>query len=556
MKTVVTTLNAKYIHGSLALRLLYVANKDNFDISYKEFVIKENVDVIASELICSNYDCIGIGVYIWNVEQVKKLIQTLKLKRPEIIIILGGPEVSYEPEYFLNNTNADYIISGEGEFVLGELLYALENNTSTNIESVSSKENINKKIAQANISKLVNLSSPYQLEEDKEAIKHKVIYFETSRGCPFKCSYCLSSLESGVRLFPKEYIFNNLLFLIKNGAKQIKFLDRSFNLNKNHGLDIFNFLVKNHRENLSCQFEVNADILDDGSINWLNNNLPDNYFRFEIGIQSTYEPTNFAINRKQDFTILSKNINNLINGSKIDLHLDLIAGLPYETFDLFVKSFNEVFEFRAKELQLGFLKMLRGTKLRNEAEIYGYYYEQFAPYQVIYNKYISQNELSRIHQVEHILDKYWNSGRFTLSLNEIFDNYYKNNYFNFFEEFANFYIKSEFKHISYQLSDLYYYLNSFLISKNINLLNLLRNDFYNNFKVRPTDVFWDDIIEKKEKKDLLNKISLDKDFIKYHNTTAYAIKKQTAIDRLEDNKFLLTMFDKGFPKSIIYEIID
>ncbi|MDR3058787.1 MAG: B12-binding domain-containing radical SAM protein, partial [Prevotella sp.] len=301
MKVILTTLNAKYIHTSLALRWLYVANKDQFDISFKEYVIKEDLLTITDELLQLKPDVIGISVYIWNVEKSKRLVDLLREKSPQTTIILGGPEVTYEPDFFLTNWNVDYVISGEGEFVLGALLSALENNNRLDIDGVSTKDHISRVVVKADLERLTTLSSPYQLDEDREHMKNRLIYFETSRGCPYQCQYCLSSLEKGVRYFPQQYIFDNLLYFTQSNAKQIKFLDRTFNLNRAHTKSVFDFLIDNYRPGLSCQFEIYADLLTDDSINYLNERLPKNYFRFEVGIQSTYEPTNIAVNRKQDF---------------------------------------------------------------------------------------------------------------------------------------------------------------------------------------------------------------------------------------------------------------
>ena len=262
MKTILTTLNAKYIHTSLALRWLYVANKDHFDISFREYVAKEDIRKIAEDLLSADPDIIGIGIYIWNVRKSKDLISILKALKPELIIIVGGPEVSYEPEYFLNSMLIDFVISGEGEFVLGELLSALESNSPENrhientrngdnhaidIESVSFRGKINKTIAKANLEKLAALPSPYMLEEDREDMKNRIVYFETSRGCPYRCGFCLSSLEKGVRYFPMRYITENLEFVINNDKRCIKFLDRTFNLNKKHTRAIFGFLIEKYR---------------------------------------------------------------------------------------------------------------------------------------------------------------------------------------------------------------------------------------------------------------------------------------------------------------------
>lgn len=541
MKTTIATLNAKYIHTSLALRLLYVANKDNHDIFFREYTIKEKVEKIADELLATNSQIIGLGIYIWNVKQSEDLIRLLKKKNPQLIIILGGPEVTYEPEYFLENWDIDYVISGEGEFVLGELLDAIQKGGLPDISGISSKGNISRHIVQADLKRLSELESPYQLEEDKEEMKNRLIYFETSRGCPYQCQYCLSSLEKGVRYFPQEWLLSNLKYLIDNGAKLIKFLDRTFNLNKAHTFTIFNFLIQNYRPNLSCQFEIYADLLNDETINYLNSSVPKDFFRFEIGIQSTYEPTNIAVKRKQDFPLLANNIRKIMNGGVIDLHLDLIAGLPFENYDRFVKSFNDVFKLGGKEVQLGFLKMLRGTNLRKFADAYGYEYDKDAPYEIKYNNVLSVNDIRHIHRAEDALEKYWNSGKFSQSMNLLFNQYYNNRYFELFDEIGEFYEQNNLPHFGHQLEDLFRNLHQFLTSRNIDIFSVLQSDYYRNFKIRPHG-FWEPQIDKQTKKRYYYKIGQDKEFLATHNLSRYNIEKQTAIDYFSDSELALTVF--------------
>lgn len=543
MKVLLTTLNAKYIHTSLALRWLYVANKDKFDISFKEYVIKEEITTIVDDLLLQNPDVIGLSVYIWNVEKVKLLIDLIKEKSPQTIVIVGGPEVTYEPDYFVENWNVDYLISGEGEFVLGELLTAISTKSKPIIDGVSKRGSVSKIVAKADLEKLASLPSPYQLEEDKENMKNRLLYFETSRGCPYQCQYCLSSLEKGVRYFPKHHIVDNLSYFIRSNAKQIKFLDRTFNLNKEHTRFVFDFLIDHYRPGLSCQFEIYADLLTDESINYLNKNLPENYFRFEIGIQSTYEPTNIAVRRKQNFELLAGNIQKLVDGCRIDLHLDLIAGLPYETYERFVKSFNDVFRLKAKELQLGFLKMLRGTSLRRNADKYGYKYSLLAPYEIESNNDITHEELERIHDAEHALEKYWNSGKFSRTMQVLTDTYYKDRYFELFDEIGQYYNLHNLPHHGYRLEDIFLFLHNFLLSRGIDLFTELRTDYYCNFKIRPHG-FWDDKIEKRERKQLLYQIGNDKPFLQKYGLNRKIIEKQAAIDIVEnsDNEYLLTVF--------------
>lgn len=553
MKTILTTLNAKYIHTSLALRWLYVANKDRFDISFKEYTIKEQVEKVARELLDSACDIIGISVYIWNVEQTRELISLLKTEKPELTIILGGPEVMYEPDFFLHNWDIDYVIGGEGEFVLGELLTAIEEGYAVEIKGVSSCEHISKVIVQADLEKLASLPSPYMLEEDREDMKNRLVYFETSRGCPYQCQYCLSSLEKGVRYYPKEYILENLGYMIDNGAKQIKFLDRTFNLNMEHTHTVFDFLIRNYRPNLSCQFEVYADLLKDETIDYLNTNLSKDFFRFEIGIQSTYEPTNIAVRRRQDFPLLAGNVKKIMDGGKIDLHLDLIAGLPYETLERFIKSFNDVFSLGAKEVQLGFLKMLRGTNLRKQASQYGYEYDMQAPYEIECNADISRQELDRIHEAEHALEKFWNSGRFPRTMNELFGTYYQGRYFELFDEIGQYYKVHNLPHRGYQLEDLFRYLHSFLLSKDIDFFECLRTDYYNNFTRRPQG-FWTDVMDKKQRKQLLYQIGQDRGFLSKYRLNRKIIEKQTAVDYISGNEYRLTVFIDDKRLSIPYSV--
>jgi anaerobic magnesium-protoporphyrin IX monomethyl ester cyclase len=551
MKVHLTTFNAKYIHTSMALRWLYVVNKDRFDLSFSEYTIKESVSVVADNILEGGYDVVGISVSIWNVKQSRELAKILKEQNPDIIIITGGPEVSYEPQFFINNWDVDYVVSGEGEFVLGQLLDALQKGNNLNIDSVSSKYNISYKTAQADITELIKFPSPYRLEFDNNERRNRITYFETSRGCPYSCQYCLSSLEKGVRYFPGEYIVENLKYLIDSDVKQIKFLDRTFNLNKKNTMTVFDFLIENHRPGLNCQFEIYADLLNDETIEYLNSKVPKNYFRFEIGIQSTHEPTNVAVKRNQNFSLLSSNIEKIMKGDVIDLHLDLIAGLPFETFDRFRKSFNDVFRLRAKEVQLGFLKLLRGTNLRRDALIYGYKFDNEAPYEIISGNDISEVELERIRDVEEALDRFWNSGRFASTMNFLFEGPYFDKYFDFFDEMGHYYKVKNLPRMGYQLEDLFNYLDQFLKSKGIDACDFLREDYYSNFKIRPTG-YWSDDISKAERKKLLYTIGQDKDFLSKHNLTRKIIEKQTAINPLKDGGYLLTIFFGNKKQELVY----
>lgn len=541
MKTVLTTLNAKYIHTSLAIRWLYVANKDRFDLSFQEYTIKEDGIEIVNNLLAANPDVIGLSVSIWNVAQSERIVCLLKQQKPEIILIIGGPEVSYEPEYFVRNWPVDYVISGEGEWVLGQLLSAIQTGADVKIESVSSQTAISSVQAKADLEWLVTLPSPYVLEEDRDNCRNRLIYFETSRGCPYQCGYCLSSLETGVRYFSQSYIEQNLGSLIDLGVQQIKFLDRTFNVHAKHTRSVFDFLIAKHRPGLSCQFEIYADVLNESIISYLNDRLQPHYFRFEIGIQSTHEPTNKSVNRVQNTELMTENIRKLMNGGKIDLHLDLIAGLPYETFDRFKQSFNDIFRLGAKKVQLGFLKLLRGTALRRDAERYGYVYNRYAPYEIRSSNDLSAEELMRIHDAEHALDKYWNSGRFKRTMQKLIHMHYKDNYFELFDQIGQFYHERQLLLFGYHLEDLFLNLHLFLLAEGIHLFDELRADYYCCFNIRPRG-FWDHPMDKKQRKQLLYQIGNDKLFLKKYGLTRKIIEKQTAVDHQEANHYLLTVF--------------
>ena len=368
MKTLITTLNSKYIHKSLSVRLLYVATIAYHNTDFKEYTIKDNLDNIVQDIIKQEIDILAISVYIWNVDLVRELIIKLKSIKPDLIIVVGGPEVSYEIDYFLDNFEIDYLISGEGEVAFKQLLDCLENNQEVDIQGISSKNKRDyRQTKPVDLAYVESLESPYLLSRDLPDMANRILYFETSRGCPYQCQYCLSSLEKGLRFFSLDYLKEQLQLIINSGVKTIKLLDRSFNAKTSHALAILEFVFKNAKPGMQFQFEINGDVLDQKIIDYINDYAPDGLLRFEIGIQSTYDPTNEIVRRYQDFNRLSEVIRQLQSNHKIDFHLDLIAGLPLENLSRFAKSFDDVFAFRPKELQLGFLKLLRGTSLRNEA---------------------------------------------------------------------------------------------------------------------------------------------------------------------------------------------
>lgn len=512
MKTLITTLNSKYIHKSLALRLLYVATKDHHDVSFKEYTIKDDLDRIVHELLSLKIDVLAFSIYIWNVELIKEIIAKIKKERPELIIVIGGPEVSYEIDYFLDNFEIDYLISGEGEVAFKQLLDCLEAKQMVKIQGISTKDDRDYRQSKpVDLSYLETLDSPYLLECDLKDMANRILYFETSRGCPYRCQYCLSSLEKGLRFFSLDYLKKQLKMIIDSGVKTVKLLDRSFNAKTSHALAILEFIFKNYRPGIQFQFEINGDVLDQKIIDYINEFAPDGLLRFEIGIQSTYEPTNEIVKRYQDFNRLSEVIRQLQTNHKIDFHLDLIAGLPLENLERFAKSFDDVFAFYPKELQLGFLKLLRGTSLRNEANQYGYVYDDRPPYELIESNDLSKDDIKQIHLVEEMLEKFWNSGKMPLTLKKVISEV--ESPFYFFLDLGNYYLKHQFKMFKFQNDELFSYLNQFLNGK---YQDLLIEDYLRLAKVKPKR-WWVSSLDKKQAKvvmhSLVEKYHLDQEVL-------------------------------------------
>jgi len=331
------------------------------------------------------------------------------------------------------------------------------------------------------------LPSPYRLSRDLTSLPNRIQYIESSRGCPFKCSYCLASLEKNVRFFKIEQVKEEIQFLMNHGAKVFKFLDRTFNMRSEYALDMFQFIINKHQDGCVFQFEITGDLLDEQIIHFLNDFAPKHLIRFEIGVQSTNELTNKLILRKQDYQKLAKNIQLIQNGNKIDLHLDLIAGLPHEDYHSFIKTFNDVIILKPHELQLGFLKMLRGTKIRREAKLYDYHFESKAPYEIISHHMISKVELDKIHLAEEMLEKYYNSHRFDCTIQYILEQF-NPNFYSFFEKLG-LYWNLHYPPIHYQLYDLCLRLLEFydqdLLPNREIIESLLIYDYLKQQKTKP-----------------------------------------------------------------------
>ena len=501
MRSLLTTLNAKYIHSNLAIRLLYELNQHHKGLEWKEFTIKEPGDDIA--VFCSQYDVVAFSCYIWNITPILAVAKKIKELKSDCKILLGGPEVSYEYDEIISLPFIDFIIVGEGETPFSEFL-----NSYPNVENVSSlvrKDNLEIiKNTSAPMFDLKNFeqSMPYQFDNIEE-LKNKVLYIETSRGCPYKCEFCLASLDNKVRYLPDASIKKTLLFMMEHG-KVVKFLDRTFNIKRDFTIDIFKFILEHHRPNNVFQFEITADILHPDIINFIHENVPKGLFRFEIGIQTVNQKANLEVSRKQNFEKTKRIIQEL--DYKIEMHLDLIVGLPLDYWDDIKYSFEEVFKLFAPEMQLGFLKFLKGTTMRDK-EKHGFIYDQNPPYQIIESNYLSKEELAKIVQLENALEIYWNGKKTINTLKYITEQY---SVFEFLLGLG-IYFGTKKEYHKYSLTDVFDIITQYA-EKNYPedgvLKKLIAIDYYLHFKVRPQSLYFKGL-EKKEQNKFIEKTGLN-----------------------------------------------
>jgi len=474
MNVILTTLNSKYIHSALSIRYLKEFCKDITDIDLMEFTINQNIDYIAGEIYKKKPDIIGFSTYIWNKEQTLRVCEILKLVNPNIKIILGGPEVSFDSEYIMkDNWFLDFIISGEGEIPFKELLSAIINGdndfSSVNGLTYREGERIIKNQPGRLLKDLDLIPSPYG--ENDESLKERIVYYESSRGCPFNCQFCLSSTIKGVRYFSLERVKEDLKRLIDMKVKQVKFVDRTFNANKKYAMEIMEFIMDKDPENMNFHFEVTAHLIDKDMLQLIKKAKP-GLFQFEIGVQSTNERTIDAIGRTTDFERLREICKEIKSYKNIHQHLDLIAGLPYEGYESFKKSFNDVYDIKPEKIQLGFLKLLKGSGLRKEKDKYGFKFLDVPPYEVLETNYIKYDEMLRLKGIEDLVEKYYNEEYFKTTISYLIKNKY-DTAFDFFEDLLNFWEYKGYHRLSHSRDRLYEILWEFCNYKGLKELDLI-----------------------------------------------------------------------------------
>lgn len=448
-KVILAALNAKYIHSNLALRYLsrFQNNNQKHHVETMEFTINQRLDFIAEELFRKQPDVVLFSCYIWNVEMLRQLCPILKKIMPDCVIGFGGPEVSYESETFLReNPAVDFVMRGEGELVFTKYLEHLDaGNPATlgEIESLTYRQGEEIfSTPQMHPMDLALLPFPY--EDDFSDVQNQIIYYESSRGCPYHCGYCLSSVENGVRFVPLDKVLPDLQKFLGKNVPQVKFIDRTFNCKKSHAMAIWKYLHEHDNGVTNFHFEITADLIDQETIDFLKT-VRKGLFQFEIGVQSTNPQTIRAINRNVDFAALSEIVQQIKDGGNIHQHLDLIAGLPYEDYDSFGRSFNDVYALHPEQLQLGFLKVLKGSMLHQKQKEFEIVYHDTAPYEVLTTHELPYADTLRLKYVEEMVETYYNSGRFLNTLAYLVPLY--ESPFAFFEALSQFWVGENYHYL-------------------------------------------------------------------------------------------------------------
>ena len=415
MNVVLSTLNSKFIHSSLALRYLKAygeAHGQAYDIV--EYTINMPVLHILSDITEHDIDVLGFACYIWNIEMTLHVVDMVKAVRPDIKIVLGGPEVSFTADELLERCpNIDYIVQGEGEEAFHDLVTALQlgnDGLDPVIPGVRGRRDgsILGSLEAVEVSDLSSIPFPYT-EEDMEDLEHKIIYYESSRGCPFSCQYCLSGNKNTVRFFPQERTLEELQWFIDHGVKQVKFVDRTFNCAPHHHRPLMEFM-RDSDTDMNFHLEMEPELMTEWETNILCE-TPPGRIQIEVGVQSTHKKTLDAINRYNDWPYIQKSIRPIIQAGRTHVHMDLIVGLPHEDFKRFGQSFNDLFSLQPHALQIGFLKLLKGSGVRRMRE-YKYVADPLAPYEVLSTHVLPYDNVRFLKYFEDVFERFYNSERF------------------------------------------------------------------------------------------------------------------------------------------------
>lgn len=486
LKVLLVGINSQYVHSNLAVRYLKAYTKDlDYDPVIKEFSINDRIERVLEEMMIEKPNIVAFSCYVWNSEMVRNLSKLIKLVDDDIEIIYGGPEVSFDGRDFLSKNEGEYLIEGEGEATFRDLMkYKIKESNPLSEESLGDIRHIqglfykkDKEIFYGGVRNNIDLNKIVFPYDEEDNLDNKIVYYEASRGCPFRCKYCLSSVDRKTRFRDIEKVRKELRYFIDKKVKLVKFVDRTFNCDEKFASDIWSFLIEQDTKT-KFHFEISANILTNNQVEILSK-APKGRFQFEVGVQTTNNEILKNINRYIDFKEIAKKVKEIKNSNNISQHLDLISGLPGEDLKSFINSFNEVYSIGPEEIQLGFLKILKGSPMMEEKDKWGMKYSPYAPYEILKTKDISYEELLILKKVEAMVDKYYNSGKFNTVLK-----YFEMNFetpFNFYYALGMFF--DEKGYFSRNISNADYYgvfleFNSEKLKKDSRILkNIIKYDY-------------------------------------------------------------------------------
>lgn len=554
MKTLLVAINAKYIHSNLAIYSLRAyAKKMGYEVDMAEFTINQSVEYMLKEIYRLSPDFIGFSCYIWNISFVRQLANEVAKILPECKIWFGGPEVSYDCEKVLReNDYLDGIMIGEGEKEFVNVLNAYQNEESLeNIDGVAFLKRDVKDFIMNPPKGYINMDEiPFPYKDFKN-MEHRIIYYESSRGCPYSCSYCLSSVDKKVRYRSIELVKKELQIFLDEKVPQVKFVDRTFNCDRKRTAFIWQY-IKNHDNGITnFHFEISADIITEDEIKLLSTMRP-GLVQLEIGVQTTNEKTIDAIRRKMDFGRLSYIVNKIHEPGNVHQHLDLIAGLPYEDYESFEKSFNDVYNLKPQQLQLGFLKVLKGSYMSECAKGQGIVYCSYPPYEVLYTPWLPFSDVLRLKGIEEMVEVYYNSGQFVTTMNYL-EGFFENP-FKMYEYFSEYYEKNGFFDCGQARITRYEIIKNALNDKAPLVSQTLVHDLYirENMKSRPS--FAQDMDKYKQ---AARRLYMDEELIRkllpdYNMYTTKQIERMTHIEHYDVDMAKLSTSGKIETKEVFY----
>lgn len=549
MKILLTAINAKYIHSNLAVYSLknYVEGFGQ-NVDLVEYTINQNLDDILADLFLKHPDILCFSCYLWNISYVKQLIVEVKKVLPKVRIWLGGPEVSYSAIKVIQEyTQVDGIICGEGEQTFLEVVeyYRGKRDSLQEINGIVYREGKTSendgRIVENPFRSVMDLSAVPFVYNHMDRFAHKIIYYESSRGCPFSCSYCLSSVDKRLRFRNLDLVKEELQALIDAQVPQVKFVDRTFNCKHEHALEIWKYLSEHDKGITNFHFEVAADLLNEEELSLIEKMRP-GLIQLEIGVQSTNPKTIKEIHRAMKFDVVKRNVERIHKKGNIHQHLDLIAGLPYEDYESFRNSFNDVYALKPEQLQLGFLKVLKGSYMYENAQRYELVYQERPPFEVLSTKWLSYADIIRLKGIEEMVEVYYNSRQFEHTLEKL-EHAFEDS-FSMFEALSRYYEKRGLSSLNHSRIARYEILLQFIEEKEEKdfeaYRRLLTFDLYlrENVKNRP-EFSGEETVSKEEAAAFYDSESETHHYLRgYERYDKRQIRKMTHLEKVNGNMYL------------------